>query len=93
MYSCCPKELNIYKEKSRTLKSIFKSTPADLKNSIQVNKFEVMNGNILYLTHEIDQIKKIVVELRNAQNLQKQVDDYFEEDSQKNIPDESKDLD
>ncbi len=52
-----------------------------------------MNGNILYLTHEIDQIKKIVVELRNAQNLQKQVDDYFEEDSQKNIPDESKDLD
>ncbi len=75
------------------MKSIFKSTPADLKNSIQVNKFEVMNGNILYLTHEIDQIKKIVVELRNAQNLQKQVDDYFEEDSQKNIPDESKDLD
>ncbi len=58
----------------------FKSTDADLKFKTQLNKFDLINGNILYLTHEIDQIKKIVIALQNNQNLQKQVDNYFEED-------------
>ncbi len=40
---------------------------------------DLMNGNILYLTHELDQIKKIVMEMRNTQNLQKQVDEYFDD--------------
>ncbi len=62
------------------MKLNFKSTPADLKIKLQSNKFDIINGNILYLTHEIDQIKKIVIALQNNQNLQKQVDDYFEED-------------
>ncbi len=41
-----------------------------------------MAGNILYLTHEIDQIKKIVNAIQNSANLQKQVDEYFEEDTE-----------
>ncbi len=37
----------------------------------------ILMQNVLYLTHEIDQIKKIVKELKNTNSLQKQVDDYF----------------
>ncbi len=59
----------------------FKSTPADLKFKTQFPILDIINGNLLYLTHEIDQIKKIVINLQNSQNLQKQVDDYFEETS------------
>ncbi len=62
-----------------------KSRTQDFRNKLQMDKFDIINGNILYITHEIDQIKKIVTELRNNQNLQKQVDDYFEEDT-KDIP-------
>ncbi len=39
----------------------------------------VMNSNILYITHEIDQIKKIVIQIVNAKNLQNQVDEFFED--------------
>ncbi len=63
------------------MKLNFKSTPADLKIKSQTNSFDIINGNILYLTHEIDQIKKIVIALQNTLSLQKQVDDYFEETS------------
>ena len=59
----------------------FKSTEADLKFKTQINKLDIIAGNVLYLTNEIDHIKKIVVAIQNSQNLQKQVDDYFEEDS------------
>jgi len=64
----------------------FKSTPADLKFKLQSNKFDIINGNILYLTHEIDQIKKIVIAIQNNSQLQKQVDDYFDEDIRQNGP-------
>ncbi len=58
----------------------FKSTPADLKFNLQ-SQIVILNQNILYITHEIDQIKKLLIELKNSANLQKQVDDYFTEDS------------
>ncbi len=57
-----------------------KSNNSDFRNKLQLNKLDLINGNVLYLTHEIDQIKKVVTELKNNQNLQKQVDDYFEDD-------------
>ncbi len=59
----------------------FKSSEPDLKFKTQVNKLDIMAGNILYLTNEIDHIKKIVISIQNSINLQKQVDDYFEETS------------
>ncbi len=55
----------------------FKSTEADLKFNIQT-QFRILNQNVLYLTREIDQIKKIVVSLEVEKNLQKQVDDYYQ---------------
>ncbi len=71
----------------------FKSTEADLKFKTQMNKFDIMAGNILYLTNEVDHIKKIVVSIQNSINLQKQVDDYFEETSPQTDSDDKRDLD
>ncbi len=53
----------------------------DLQNKITVSKLDIINSNLLYLTHEIDQIKKIVMQLQNNLGLQKQVDDYFEDET------------
>ncbi len=58
----------------------------DLQNKITVSKLDIINSNILYLTHEIDQIKKIVASLEISKELQKQVDDYFEETSPQTEP-------
>ncbi len=55
-----------------------KSNESDLQNKLQMNKLDIMSGNILYLTHEMDKVKKIVTQMQNSINLQKQVDDYFE---------------
>ncbi len=38
----------------------------------------VLNQNILYLTHEIDDIKRLLNLLINDTKLQKQVDDFYE---------------
>ncbi len=43
------------------------------------DKLQVMNSNILYITHEIDQVKKIVIELELNKRLQRQVDEYMDE--------------
>ncbi len=37
----------------------------------------LINKNILYITHEVDQIKRIVQSLENATKLQTQVDDFY----------------
>ncbi len=42
--------------------------------------FSVLNGNILYITHEVDKILKLVKKLEHDSKLQKQVNDYFEKD-------------
>ncbi len=42
-------------------------------------ELNLINSNVLYITHEIDQIKKICIQILNSSQLQKQVDDYFEE--------------
>lgn len=59
----------------------------DLQNKVSVNKLEIMAGNILYLTHELDKVNKTVTQILNAINLQKQVDEYFDEDKE-NIPED-----
>ncbi len=61
------------------------SPTTDFISKIQ-STLDIINGNILYLTHEIDQIKKIVSRSENMDRLQKQVDDYFEEDKQETSP-------
>ncbi len=49
------------------------------------SQLKVLNANVLYTTHEIDKIKKIVTALQTDTGLQKQVDEYFEDD-QKDTP-------
>ncbi len=68
---------------------IFKSTDADLQKMFQL--LETTQKNVLYLTHQVDYIRKTVKELLDNKHLQSQVDEYFEEDT-KDIP-EKGDLD
>ncbi len=57
-----------------------KSNESDFRNKLQMDKFEILNKNILYITHMEDKILKILTELTVDKGLQKQVDEYFEED-------------
>ncbi len=68
-----------------------KSNESDFRNKLQLNQLDIINKNILYITHVVDRMAIIVNQLKNAQNLQKQVDEYFEEDGSEIIPDKEKD--
>ncbi len=57
---------------------IFKSTDADLQKIFQY--LETNQKNVLYLTYRIDSILKKINALEVDKGLQKQVDEYFEED-------------
>ncbi len=57
----------------------FKSSEPDLKFNIQ-SQFRVINGNILYLTREVDLIVRLVKQLTVDKGLQQQVDKYFDDD-------------
>ncbi len=76
---CCPKEINTEKEKSRTMKFINLSPPEDFYLKLQTS-VDILMKNVLYITHELDHVKKIVNEMKNSLDLQKQVDEFFEED-------------
>ncbi len=67
---------------------IFKSADADLQKMFQ--SIETTQKNVLYITHHLDRLIKLVYELKTNANLQKQVDEYFEED-EKTIPEDSED--
>jgi len=56
------------------------SPSADFYSKLLLEKLDITNKNVLYCTHELDKIKKIVTTLANSSNLQKQVDEYFEDD-------------
>ncbi len=57
---------------------IFKSTDADLQKMFQ--SIETIQKNTLYCTYRIDSILKKINELATDKGLQKQVDQYFEDD-------------
>ncbi len=64
----------------------FKSSEPDLKFNIQ-SQIRILNQNILYLTHQLDKCLYILKEMQTDKGLQKQVDEYFSEDSE-HIPEE-----
>ncbi len=66
---------------------IFKSTDADLQKMFQY--LERMSGNILYITHQVDFIRKRIVGMETDKSLQSQVSDYFEDTN--DIPEETQD--
>ncbi len=57
----------------------FKSTEADLKFNLQ-SQLRILNQNILYLTREVDRLVKLAKQATNNEELQHQVDKYFEDD-------------
>ncbi len=58
----------------------FKSSEPDLKFKLHLNKLDIINKNLLYLTREVDDIKRLVKQLGTDKDLQTQVDKYFDED-------------
>ncbi len=67
---------------------IFKSTAADLQKMFQY--IETIQKNVLYITYRVDMLIKRYDKLEIDKGLQTQVDEYFDEDSENNIPDEDK---
>ncbi len=65
---------------------IFKSTDADLQKMFQY--LETIQKNILYLTHQVDFIRRTVVEAKHDKDLQTTVDKYFEGDHPQTDSDE-----
>ncbi len=88
--------LIVPKEKSRNMNLKFKSSEPDLKFNIQ-SQFRLINGNILYLTREVDTLVRLVKQLGTDKGLQEQVDKYFEDDEMETSPqtdsDNKQDLD
>ncbi len=62
---------------------IFKSTNADLQKMFSI--LENLQKNIVYITYRTDSILKLVKQQNMDSGLQKQVDQFFEED-EKDIP-------
>ncbi len=63
------------------MKFIHLSPPtADFSSELQ-SQLRILNGNILYITREIDQIKKIVNSLEINSRLQHEADTFFEGES------------
>ncbi len=63
---------------------IFKSTDADFKKMFQL--IETIQKNVLYLTYNLDFVRKEIKNLVTDKSLQKQVDEYFEEDGEPKTP-------
>ncbi len=55
------------------------SPKTDFSSKIQL-KLDILNKNILYVTHECDKILKILNKMNIDSNLQSTVDKYFERD-------------
>ncbi len=56
------------------------SPKTDFSSKLQLNKLEILNKNILYVTHQTDKILKILNKMIIDDNLQNTVDKYFERD-------------
>ncbi len=65
-------------------KFIFKSNASDLQKISQ--SIEIIQKNVLYLTYRMDTCLKNLNTLVTDKGLQKQVDEYFDEDKQEDIP-------
>ncbi len=61
-------------------KFIFKSNASDLQKIYAIN--ETIQKNVLYLTYRVDSILKTLNKMETDKGLQKQVDEYFEDDAE-----------
>ncbi len=75
------------KRKSENMFNKLKSNDSDFSSLQHDPYLDIINKNILYITHTVDKCVAILVKLETDGKLQKQVEDYFEDDS-KDIPEE-----
>ncbi len=61
-------------------KFLFKSTDADLTKIYTT--LDTLQKNVLYVTHQVDFIRKIVIRLDLDKGLQKQVTEYYDSDAE-----------
>jgi len=66
---------------------IFKSADADLQKMFQL--IVTIQKNVLYITHRVDLIIRELNEIKTDKGLQKQVDEYFAEDSEETPPEDT----
>ncbi len=62
-------------------KFIFKSNASDLQKISQ--SIETLQKNVLYITYRVDHMLKTLNKMVLDKGLQKQVDDYFDDDEEK----------
>ncbi len=55
-----------------------KSSEPDLKKLLHF--LETIHKNVLYLTYQVDKVRRDITSIQTDKGLQKQVDSYFEED-------------
>ncbi len=65
---------------------IFKSIETDLQKMFQ--HIETLQKNVLYVTHQVDFIRKEIMKLNHDKDLQSTVDKYFDETSHQTDSDE-----
>ncbi len=65
---------------------IFKSADADLQKMFAI--LDTIQKNVLYLTHQVDFIRRTVVSDKHDKDLQHTVDKYFDETSHQTDADE-----
>ncbi len=65
---------------------IFKSTDADLQKMFSY--LATLQKNVMYITHQVDFIRKTLLESLHDKDLQKTVDKYFDEPSHQTDSDE-----
>ncbi len=63
----------------------FKSSEPDLKFNLQ-SQIRIINGNLLYLTREVDKLVRLAKVTEVNKGLQHQVDKYFEDDLNETSP-------
>ncbi len=74
--------LLVGKEKSRTMKFDILSPSRTLNLNSSNNKLEIINKNILYLTHEVDKCVAMLRRMEVDYRLQKQVTEYFDDEQE-----------
>ncbi len=72
-------------------KFLFKSADADFQKLFQLSV--TIQKNVLYITHRVDLIIRELNELKIDKGLQKQVDEYFEDDEPVVNPEDTQDID
>ncbi len=70
-------------------KFLFKSNDSDLQKII-FNKLDMVLAEQRHQRSDLSMLIRLSEKISNNQNLQKQVDEYFDEDDKENIPEDGK---